>query len=258
MCRIFGFVSNNITRESSENWIQRMDSRLSHGGPDDSGYIIHEEPHYVLGHRRLSIMDPSPLGHQPMSNSSQNIWLSFNGEIYNFNEIKKELLELGHVFISHSDTEVIIHAYEAWGEDAFDMFNGMFAFALTDHTKKILYLVRDRNGIKPLYYYRTNDVFAFASEVRGVSCLPIAHEENPDWKIFFLAFGHMPEPYTTLKDVWMLPKGKYARYCFEDKSFSISTFINRKTAPLIPLFFWPVITPPEPIRPHSKVPHRAE
>ena len=121
-----------------------------------------------MGHRRLSILDVSYAGHQPMSDSSRNIWISFNGEIYNFKKLRSELEKFGHIFKSNSDTEVIIYAYKQWGINCIKKFNGMFAFSLYDNLKKF-YLCRDRYGVKPIYYHLTEDkTLVYASEIKSI------------------------------------------------------------------------------------------
>jgi len=163
----------------------------------------------VFGHRRLSIIDLSSNGHQPMADVHQKAWITFNGEIYNYRELKVELLAAGAQFHSNTDTEVIIQAYLHWGTNAFAKLRGMFAFGLYDVEKGLTYLVRDTTGVKPLYYYIKNWQLSFASEVKALQIAGIANETDPEWQIRFLAYGHIPEPYTTLKNVLSLAKGHY-------------------------------------------------
>jgi len=137
---------------------------MHHRGPDDSGYVT--DRNTGLGHRRLSIIDLSS-GHQPMTNEDGQVIVVYNGEIYNYKEIKEDLLSRGHVFRTDCDTEVIVHGYEEWGTDCLQKFNGMFAFLLFDKKRKLLWAVRDRLGIKPLYYYQDKGVFIAASEVKA-------------------------------------------------------------------------------------------
>ncbi|MDF3079284.1 MAG: hypothetical protein K0S09_3173 [Sphingobacteriaceae bacterium] len=191
-----------------------MCTALRHGGPDDEGVFCSADGQVCLGHRRLSIIDLSSAGHQPMSNSHPEpvegwLWISFNGEIYNYLEIKQELLALGADFRTHTDTEVILKAYEQWGEASFGRLSGMFAFALSDLRQQKTYLVRDPSGIKPLYFSDINGILTFASEVKAFKQSGSPFSEDENWKIFLLAFGHIPEPYTTLRNVRMLQKGHY-------------------------------------------------
>lgn len=180
---------------------------MEHGGPDDAGVYLDDELPLAFGHRRLSLLDLSPLGHQPMMDASGKIVLIFNGEIYNFQKIRTELEQKGYRFKSSSDTEVIIYAYLEWGKDCFSRFNGMFALALLDKRFNKLILARDHAGIKPLYYSIQNDQLFFASEVKAFTRINPSWPENSDWRKYFLLFGHLPEPVTTLKDVLPLPKG---------------------------------------------------
>lgn len=205
MCRIAGIVDHS--NHPIEQQIQLMTAAMRRGGPDDAGIYSDEQWPLVLGHRRLSLLDLSPLGHQPMLSQSGNIVLVFNGEIYNFQEIKAELLAKGYSFISHSDTEVIIYAYQEWGIHCFKRFNGMFALALLDKITGKLLLARDHAGIKPLYYSINNNKLIFASEIRAFKTLIPDWQENSDWKKYFLLFGHLPEPVTTLTNVQPLTKG---------------------------------------------------
>ena len=189
--------------------LRLMCRTLKHGGPDDEGIFIDPQKNIGFGHRRLSIIDLTSNGHQPMTDVEQKAWITFNGEIYNYLELKRELQTLGAKFHSNTDTEVIIQAYLYWGTIAFEKLNGMFAFALYDKQKALTYLVRDVSGIKPLYYYADADQLAFASEIRALKQTGITIETDENWKIRFLAYGHIPEPYTTLKNVLSLPKSTF-------------------------------------------------
>lgn len=166
MCGINGF-----------NWIddikiKNMNDAIRHRGPDDEGIFV--DKNISLGHVRLSIIDLSKAGHQPMSNEDDTIWITYNGEIYNFNEIRCELIQKGHIFLSETDTEVIIHAYEEYGFNCINKFNGMWAFCIYDKNENILFLSRDRFGIKPLYYWFDGEEFIFSSEIKGI----LAHNIN--------------------------------------------------------------------------------
>ncbi len=214
MCRIAGIISDKLP--GAPQLLKQMCNAMAHGGPDDEGFYLNEALNIYLGHRRLSIIDLSSGGHQPMFNDAQNLVITFNGEIYNYLQIKEELIALGCKFNTASDTEVILQAYKTWGTDSFKRFNGMFAFGLFDLEHKDFYLVRDALGIKPLYYSIAKNQLVFSSEIKGLKQLQI-FEENPDWKLYFLAFGHMPEPFTTLKDVHSLPKGHFLCYNLQSK-----------------------------------------
>lgn len=169
MCGIVGIVHpTNTSRIVDESVITRMTDKIAHRGPDDSGIYISQNKKVGLGFRRLSIVDLSYAGHQPMSDESLNYWMIFNGEIYNYKEIKNELLKKGYKFRSNTDTEVILNGYIEYGIDIISKLNGMFAIALWDEKQQILYVVRDRLGIKPLYFYCKNNSFAFGSEIKSI------------------------------------------------------------------------------------------
>ena len=192
MCGISGIYNLN-NEPVSRSLLKDMTDVLLHRGPDDEGYILLNSgdgsSDIAFGHRRLSIIDLSSSGHQPMPNEDKSIWITYNGEVYNYIELREELEKAGHVFNSKTDTEVIIHAYEAWGEECLRRFNGMWAFAIWDFNKKRLFCARDRLGVKPFYYIYNKKQFAFASEIK--SLLKTGIEKKPNDAIIFdyLAFG---------------------------------------------------------------------
>jgi len=195
-----------------ENTIKSMTNTLAHRGPDDAGFYTNVKNNIALGHRRLSIIDLSTHGHQPMSNDNKNIWITYNGEIYNFIEIKKELESLGYVFKSHSDTEVILKSYEEWGLRAVHKFRGMFALAIWDSAKKTLFLLRDRAGVKPLYYYFNKGLILFASELKALHKHPRFKKEiNYERLNLFLQLGYIPAPYTIFKNTHKVKSGHYLK-----------------------------------------------
>jgi asparagine synthase (glutamine-hydrolysing) len=165
MCGIAGKFNFNPQQPVARERLAAMTDVIAHRGPDADGFYVGDG--IGLGHRRLSIIDLST-GDQPLSNETHTIWVVFNGEIYNFAEIRTELEACGHRFRTHSDTEVIVHAYEQWGDAAVDRFRGMFAFALWDEPKRRLLLVRDRLGVKPLYYSATPNGVTFGSEIKAL------------------------------------------------------------------------------------------
>lgn len=171
-----------MEKEKQESVLRAMNRALSHRGPDDEGFYFGKQ--IALGHKRLSIIDLSPAGHQPMRNEAGNLWVTFNGEIYNFIELKQELKELGHRFKSNSDTEVILHAFEEWGEECQDRFNGMWALAIWDTKTNALFCSRDRFGVKPFYYFFDGKIFAFASEIKALLTCPFIKRE-PDEKSIY-------------------------------------------------------------------------
>jgi asparagine synthase (glutamine-hydrolysing) len=203
MCGIVGVVKANGGVDVDV--LTDFKDVLTHRGPDDSGIWIDEQHRIGLGHRRLSIIDLSVAGRQPMANADESIVIVFNGEIYNFLELRRTLQEKGCVFCSNSDTEVIIHAYEQWGTDAFSKLNGMFSFALLDQNRRRLIIARDRFGEKPLYYYNEGQTFLFASELKALEAYPgfsssVAHDQL---SLFFL-FGYMPTPRSIYDNVYKL------------------------------------------------------
>lgn len=224
MCRIAGAASASLSKEEITNLVGTMCRVQQHGGPDDEGFFSIEGFNGMFGHRRLSIIDISPSGHQPMTYSNNRFVISYNGEIYNYLELKSELQLLGCQFTTHSDTEVILAAYEKWGISSFERLNGMFAFAVYDKENKEITLARDPSGIKPLYYAATNEIFAFASEVRALKQIPQLQQENKNWQVYLMAYGHLPEPVTTLQKVQPLQKGFYLKYNLSEKKYNTASF----------------------------------
>ena len=207
MCGIFGIVSRG---SASPDLLEKAARSLAHRGPDDSGTIHLKAAEQEIGfaHTRLSIIDLSPLGHQPMQDPVTGNWIVYNGEIYNFRDLRKDLEAAGVEFKSHSDTEVILAAYRVWGESCLTRLGGMFAFALWDAPRKRLLLARDPMGIKPLYYYQSKQNFIFASEVRtllGTGLVP--RKPDPTGILSYLAFGSVYEPWTMVEGVKAVPPG---------------------------------------------------
>lgn len=207
MCGIAGLM-NLDGAPVSPRVLQNMTDSIAHRGPDGEGHWI--EGSLGLGHRRLSIIDLSPLGHQPMMSSDGRYVLSYNGEIYNFRELKVELEAKGYGFRSASDSEVLLTALQAWGPKALDRFNGMFAFALWDRQEKTLMLARDRYGIKPLYIGRVGARLAFASEQKAILTLPnFPRELNSEALYEYFTFQNIFSDNTLLKNITLVPAGHY-------------------------------------------------
>jgi asparagine synthase (glutamine-hydrolysing) len=206
MCGIAGFFA---PRSSGDREVlERMTRALAHRGPDAEGYLIDPELGLHLGHRRLSIVDLSG-GAQPMMTGDQKFSIVFNGEIYNHSELRAELLALGHSFqTDHSDTEVLLEGYRAWGKGMLDRLNGMFAFAIYDRERGQLFLARDRFGKKPLYWFQRGGVFAFASELTALLHHPAAprNESSLSLKKYF-AYGYIPAPHSIIEGISKLPGG---------------------------------------------------
>ena len=206
MCGITGIFDTRDTREIPRDLLSRMNESQFHRGPDEGG--LHVEPGLGLGHRRLSIIDLST-GQQPLFNEDHSVVVVFNGEIYNFQELVPELKALGHTFRTHSDTEVIVHAWEAWGEACVTRFRGMFAFALWDRNQETLFVVRDRFGVKPLYYaFLDTGEFIFGSELKSLMVHPrLTREIDPQAVEEYFAYGYVPEPRTIFKGTFKLEPG---------------------------------------------------
>jgi asparagine synthase (glutamine-hydrolysing) len=206
MCAITGIVDLKGRREVSRALLSRMNEIQLHRGPDAGG--LHLEPGVGLGHRRLSIIDLAT-GQQPLFNEDGSVAVVFNGEIYNYQALIPELTRLGHVFRTKSDTEVIVHAWEAWGEACVERFRGMFAFALWDRNRETLFLARDRLGVKPLYYAVLGDgQLVFGSELKALAVHPgLARELDPLAIEDYFAFGYIPEPRTIYRMARKLAPG---------------------------------------------------
>ncbi len=207
MCGIAGSFDLIGGREPETELVSQMTDALAHRGPDDAGMLV--APPVVLGHRRLSILDLSSGGHQPMSSPDGRYWITFNGEIYNFKELAAELEELGDEFQTTCDTEVLIAAYARWGSDALPRLNGMFAFAIWDREQQQLFCARDRFGVKPFYYTLVDGRFRFASEIKALfTDSRVPRRANDPRVVDFLAFGftdHTPE--TLFDGIFQLPAG---------------------------------------------------
>jgi asparagine synthase (glutamine-hydrolysing) len=248
MCGIAGIFTFKKNLDILSN-INLMATNMSHRGPDDEGFVFFtddKDRFFVFGgndtpesvyqnkllfspkkkykgnipknsflafaHRRLAIQDLSSAGHQPMSTEDGRFWITYNGEIYNFKEIRKKLEYEGEVFFSNSDTEVILKAYRRWGIDCLEMFNGMWAFVIWDTVKKELLCCRDRIGIKPFYYYLTRDFFVFASEIRGIITTNL-YNPQPDWHALYhaMSFCVAPRPTTCFRDIRSLEQAHWMK-----------------------------------------------
>lgn len=200
MCGIFGLLGENISQDA----LERLNSRLAHRGPDEAGYYLRDG--IALAARRLSIIDLAG-GHQPLCNEAKTVWITYNGEIFNAPELRAELRALGHTFRTETDTEVVVHAYEAWGVEAVRRLQGMFAFGVWDGARQRLWLARDRFGIKPLYYAQASGRLAFASEVRPLlEALPeLLRRLQPLALSRLFELGFIPTPLTAIEGVHKLP-----------------------------------------------------
>jgi asparagine synthase (glutamine-hydrolysing) len=208
MCGICGQINFAQENTISTEVLKRMQHSLSHRGPDSKG--IWTEDSVGLGHTRLAIIDLSESGQQPMSNEDKTVWIVYNGEVYNFPDLREELQSKGHHFRSQTDTEVIVHLYEEEGIQGLSRLRGMFAFAIWDKNERQLFLARDRLGQKPLYYYTDGEKLLFASEVKGILASRLV-EIAPDYQALyqFVCLGYVPHPNTGFQGIKKLPPGHY-------------------------------------------------
>src|SRR5665213_604221 len=209
MCGIAGFIDTPLAEplnaEASQTLIRRMCDVIRHRGPDDEGVLV--EPGIALGMRRLSIIDLR-FGHQPIHNEDGTISIVFNGEIYNFQALRAELIAAGHEFATSTDTEVIVHAYEQWGRGAITRLRGMFGLAIWDRRTRTLLLARDRLGIKPLYYADIAGRLSFGSELKSLLCVPgMTREIDPRALDHYLSFLYTPGDRSIFKGIRKLPPG---------------------------------------------------
>jgi asparagine synthase (glutamine-hydrolysing) len=223
MCGIAGIIQKKEHCERIPQLLQTMTDSIQHRGPNSEG--IYAYKNVGLGHRRLSIIDLSHDGHQPMFYQNKNLVITYNGEIYNYIELKQELEKLGHVFFSKTDTEVILAAYHEWGTNCVKKFNGMWAFAILDKVNEILFCSRDRFGVKPFYFINHPNLFAFGSEIRQL--LPLGHQTaaNKTLVVDFLLTSirdHQQE--TFFKDIHKLPAGHHLIYSLKENTFKINKY----------------------------------
>ncbi len=224
MCGICGYIHLDKSKRPSEAILKSMMDTLIPRGPDDQGLFIKDN--VALGHRRLSIIDLET-GHQPMFNEDNSIAIVYNGEVYNFQELKEILSKRGHRFRTHSDTEAVIHAYEEYGEDCLKYFNGMYAFAIWDSNKETLFLARDRFGKKPLYYAIFDNQFIFGSELKSVLRHPsITKEIDLNALSKYLAYEYVPSPHTIFKKIRKLEPA--SKISLKDSSYKSEPYWDLK------------------------------
>jgi asparagine synthase (glutamine-hydrolysing) len=211
MCGICGIVKAKNGEPVPLSLLSSMCATIVHRGPDDEGVYV--QNNVGLGARRLSIIDIEG-GHQPLSNEDGSVWVAHNGEIYNFPDLREELIRRGHIFTSKTDTETIVHSYEEWGDECIQKFRGMFAFALWDGRKKRLLAARDRVGIKPLYYtLLENQTLVFGSELKTILVHPgVKRALEPRALDFYLTFEYIPEPFSVFRNIHKLPAGTFLIY----------------------------------------------
>ena len=225
MCGIAGFI--DFQKTSSQETITKMIQTMDHRGPDgySSEIIQSEYAQVAFGHKRLSIIDLSETGKQPMQ--LEEFWLTFNGEIYNYAEIKEDLAKLGHQFVGNSDTEMILHAYQEWGNQCVHRFIGMFAIVILDTKKNEVICFRDRAGVKPFFYYWKNDVFLFSSELKAFHEHPKFEKEiNKSAAAAFIQYGSVPTPFCIFENTHKLKPGHQLTLDLTSKEFSTKQYWN--------------------------------
>ena len=221
MCGLVGFISD-INNKGN---LKKMLHIQKYRGPNDNGYFIDNDTGVHLGHNRLSIQDLSSNGHQPFISNCENYILVFNGEIYNYKEIRSDLIKLGYVFLSGSDTEVVLYSYKEWGIKCLDRFIGMFAFVIMDKTQGKLILSRDRAGVKPLYYYSNGKDFAFSSELKSFTKFDNFKQViNKDILPYYFQFSYIPAPHTIYNNCFKLKSGHFIEYDLVDNFYSIHKY----------------------------------
>jgi asparagine synthase (glutamine-hydrolysing) len=213
MCGIAGVLKFGLDNLDVETLIHRMQLALQHRGPDDRGIYISPNTQAALIHTRLAILDLSASGHQPMSSSNSRYWITFNGEIYNFEELRSQLEAKGETFSSKTDTEVILKLYQHYGKDCLQHLRGMFAFAIWDDAEKTCFMARDPMGIKPFYYWQNGSTLIFASEVRAILASGLPQVSLSAAGLYgYLTNGAVPEPYTLIQDIRCLEAGNYLQW----------------------------------------------
>jgi asparagine synthase (glutamine-hydrolysing) len=229
MCGITGFI--DFKTNSSESLLKNMLGTMNHRGPDGSGVFFRQKDKFAigLGHTRLSIIDLSSSANQPLY--YQDWVIVFNGEIYNYGEIKKELEVLGHKFVTNSDTEVILHAWEVWGHEAVHKFIGMFVFVIYHQPEQTLTIYRDRAGVKPLYYYWHEGLFLFASELKAFHQHPQFQKElNQDALALFIKYCYVPAPHCIFRNCFKLEPGQFLTLTTDDRLLTTNLYWNVNNA----------------------------
>jgi len=245
MCGIVGVLSKSHSFNKSQ--VRGMLNKISHRGPDDEGVVaISTKNNKVkdsladlyLGHRRLSILDLSSLGHQPMPTTDKKLWITYNGEIFNFIEIRNILINKGYKFISNTDTEVVLNAYREYGRDCLKMFRGFFAFCIYDFEKKELFLARDRLGSKPLRYYFDGNLFSFSSEIKALLEIESIDKSLDYFSISqYLSLKYIPAPNTIFKSIKKLPAGSYLVFDIRKNNFVINKYWEPEFEPKVDISY---------------------
>lgn len=220
MCGIAGYVNSGTQLQASRQIVEAMCQTIVHRGPNDQGVYV--DGPVGIGMQRLSIVAVGT-GHQPISNETSTIWIVFNGEIYNYQDLTKGLIQRGHRLKTTSDTEVIVHLYEEYGEACVDHLRGMFVFAIWDRERERLFIARDRLGVKPLYYWWRNGQLVFGSELKAILAHPaVAPVLNPQGLLYYLRYSYIPDPLTIFQDIHKLSPGHWL--CLTSGSLSIKSY----------------------------------
>jgi asparagine synthase (glutamine-hydrolysing) len=213
MCGIAGILTHSAAQANLDSLIQRMQQALHHRGPDDRGIFMAPDRQAAIAHTRLAILDLSSAGHQPMSTPDGRYWITFNGEIYNFQALRQTLMSKGEIFQSHTDTEVILKLYQRLGRDCVQALRGMFAFAIWDNLEKTCFLARDPLGIKPLYYWKSGSTLVFASELKSILATQLPTRRlSVDGLYGYLTSGSVPEPHTLIEGIFCLEAGHWLHW----------------------------------------------
>ncbi|MGQ9847771.1 MAG: asparagine synthase (glutamine-hydrolyzing) [Bacteroidales bacterium] len=223
MCGILAIASPFKKLDKSQ--VFNLLLTLSHRGKDNQTVVLRQDEHVGIGHVRLSLIDLSEQANQPIGNEDFSVWLTFNGEIYNFKTLQNELLQLGHIFKSQSDAEVIIHGYEQWGTDVLQKLNGMFAFALFDEKKRKFFIARDRIGIKPVYYSFFSQTFVVASEIKAIVHHPnFVKEINETSFSEYFTYRYVPSPNTIFKNIYKLAPASYLLVDINTLNYTVNEY----------------------------------
>ncbi len=239
ICGVLNFSGKPVDRVLLKN----MADTLAHRGPDAEGFYrndldVHKGIQVGLAHRRLSIIDISS-GQQPLSNEDESVWIVFNGEIYNYLEIRLELIRKGHIFRTNSDTETIVHAYEQWGQRCVEKLRGMFAFAIWDCNQQIMFIARDRLGIKPLYYYWDGSKFIFGSEIKAILAHPqVSKDLNLESVADYFTLLYIPAPKSIFKNIYKLEAG-HTLFINSSKNIEPKKYWDILFNPDHDIIFWP-------------------
>lgn len=234
MCGIAGLLGID-SQSNIASLAHKLQTHLAHRGPDDNGIYVSEDHQNALIHTRLAILDLSPAGHQPMSTADGRYWVTFNGEIYNYRELRSQLQQAGDQFISHTDTEVILKLYQRQGKACIHSLRGMFAFAIWDNQEKSCFLARDPLGIKPLYYWQSGSTLIFASEMKAILATGLPSRIMSEAGLYgYLLNGSVPEPHTLIQSIYALEAGHWldwkAGKVTQQQYWQIN-FLPRKTLP---------------------------